>query len=312
MLGEFSRFSLVGRDAGHGVLPQHPRHTNSASVFVGQPEECSTNHLCQSGEALFEKASAKHEAQELALRATRTKDADESFRLSSRALELDPTCVDALVHIARLSCGTHGDLVEGLRIAVSAGERGLGGPAYFRENRGRFGTTAETRPYMRARTYLACLLVEAGKVDEAIRHYEELLLLDADDHQGVGYHLLACYFTRNDFDGVRLLLSRFQGVDSTVFAWAAVLERWVSGNLEAAAHALSDARQANRRVETYLTKTRPIPKSLPEQPCLDDEEREAIFCARHPRAGLAQTAQSGGLAEANHIISDPSMTHQIA
>ena len=208
----------------------------------------------------------------------RAKDPEVSSRLALQALALDPTCVDAFVHVARLSCGTHGDLVEQIRIAVSVGERGLDGTAWLRANRGRCWANPQARPYLRARALLARLLVEAGRFDEAISHYEDLLQFDADDHQGLRYHLLACYFTRNDLDAVRRLFSRFEGTNGIVFAWAAVLERWASGNLEGAARALKDARRANRHVEAYLTKRRSIPKTLPEHAGLD-EEREAILCA---------------------------------
>lgn len=217
------------------------------------------------------------EAQAWALRAMRTAEPEVSSRFALQALELDPFCVDALVHMAYLECGTRGDLVEQLRIAVNAGERALGGPAWLRANQGGCWAVPRGRPYLRARALLARLLVDAGRPEEAVGHYEELLQLDADDHLGIRDHLLACCFRRNDLAGVRRLLSRFQSSGGVVFAWAAVLERLLSGDMEAAADALRDARRANRRVEAYLTSRRAIPKTRPNEIDLH-EEREAIFC----------------------------------
>ena len=274
------RVACGGGDAVHTRCPRHVQLSASAGRPVAPWEGFTQldSYDAASFSAAFEKLATRNEAQELALRAMRTRDPGTSSRLSMRALELDPNCLDAFVHMARLSCGTHGDLVEQLRIAVSVGERGLGGAAYFRANKGRFGARAEAHPYLRARAWLAQLLVEAGKIDEAIGHYEELLQLDADDHQGLRYHLLACCFARGKLDPVRRVLNRSQGTDDAVFAWATVLEKLLSGDYASAAESLGAARRLNSDVEAYLTRRKPIPRSLPEQPGLN-VEREAIFCA---------------------------------
>ncbi len=233
----------------------------------------------------------KHEAQDLAYQAMETADPIQSARLCEKAIKLDSHCVDALMHLARLSCEDGDEMIEHIRMVVDIGERGLGGAGYFDENEGHFWGLLETRPYMRARAYLAQSLVEAGKNDEAIGHYEEMLRLNPNDNQGLRYPLLGLYLLAGRMDGVRRLFKEFEDEGSAVFAWSLVLERHLSGDESGAAKALKKARKCNKHAEKYLTGKKAIPKELPPYYGIGDEN-EALVCAdsigdawkRHPKA----------------------------
>jgi hypothetical protein len=97
-----------------------------------------------------------------------------------------------------------------LEQAVAAGERSLGGQAFFDRNHGSFWGLLETRPYMRCRADLAGVLHEAGRPAEAIAHYEALLDLNPNDNQGNREFLFGLYFQVDDLAGVGRLLERYE------------------------------------------------------------------------------------------------------
>jgi len=234
--------------------------------------------------------SPQQEAQELAYRAMEAPTRTRALPLAQKALAKDPDCVDALVTLAAASARSVEDLIAGLEKAVEAGERSLGAQ-YFEENKGHFWGMLETRPYMRARQQLADLLLDAGRVCEAIGHFEALLDLNPNDNQGVRDILLGCYLAGDDLDGARRLLRVYDEEASAVFAWGRTLERVLSGDFKGAEHALKYARSHNRFVELYLTGKKKLPRAMPDSYSFGSEE-EALICmetmgdawAAHPEA----------------------------
>lgn len=224
-------------------------------------------------------STPRKEAQELAFDAMEARTNRQARKLSRQALALDPDCVDAIALLAQLDSRTPEELITALERAVQAGERSLG-PQFFTENTGHFWGILETRPYMRARLDLAQLLCAAGRVDDAIQHFESMLELNPNDNQGVRDVLLGCYLSRDNLAGAKKLLHEFRGDGSAAFAWGRVLERFLSGDLPAAKRALRKARQQNRFVEEYLTFQRPLPTDLPESYAMGSEE-EAVLCLTH-------------------------------
>ncbi len=120
--------------------------------------------------------------------------------LCRQALEIDPDSCDALTMLAQVEAGTAGDLIDRLQGAVEAGERSLGTKA-FAADRGHFWGLLETRPYMRARAWLADELRGVGRLDEAVAHWRAMLDLNPADNQGVRYPLLGALMTRPDWPG---------------------------------------------------------------------------------------------------------------
>ncbi len=117
----------------------------------------------------------------------------QALTLAKQALAIDPDCVDALVILAQATTRSVEKLIEGMEAAVAAGERSLGAQ-YFEENKGHFWGLIETRPYMRARSVLAHLLLEKEQTDKAIAHFEAMIALNSNDNQGLRYVLLGCYY----------------------------------------------------------------------------------------------------------------------
>jgi tetratricopeptide (TPR) repeat protein len=167
--------------------------------------------------------------------------------------------------------------IEYLEGVVRIAYDGLGGDAFVEENRREFWGLLETRPYMRARAFLAMDYHEAGRLPEAIAEFEALLDLNPDDHQGMRHWLLGAYLEHGDFAGARALIKEYGESAAATFAWGHLLERFVTGDLDGAGRALVTARQVNPYVEAYASGQRRLPE---EHPGIygHGDEREAEFC----------------------------------
>jgi tetratricopeptide (TPR) repeat protein len=235
--------------------------------------------------------SDRRQAEKLACQAMEADDHSEALSLCLEAINFDPNCVDAHTIMAsafKKAC----DRVEHLRHIVESAEEQLGGQSYIEANKGDFWGLLETRPYMRARLYLAQTLNEAGALDEAITEYKALLELNSNDNLGVRYILIALYLETGDLDCARRLITEYAD-NSAVFAWSAVLERFLAKDEPGAQQMLLNARQTNPYVEDYLLGKKPLPKQRPGYYTFGDES-EAIMCActiaaawdKYPRAWL--------------------------
>ena len=219
--------------------------------------------------------SARHRAQDLAYKAMESYDSEEVLRLCNKAIEIDPRCVDALTLVS--GAFDINERVLHLAQVVQIAEEDLGGNSYLEENKGHFWGLLETRPYMRARSYLAQTLHEAGETDAAIAEYEALLELNPGDNQGLRYVLIGLYLETDNVGGVRQLRDEYGYEASAVFAWSAVLERLISGDTASAELSLVGAREANQYVEGYLLGRKPMPMVMPDYYGVGDEN-EAIMC----------------------------------
>ena len=195
---------------------------------------------------------------------------------ATRAIEIDPNCIDALHILSQLGSESEEELIDNLRLAVERGERSLG-KKFFRENSGYFWGLLETRPYMRARAELAGLLNEMGNIDEAIAHYEGMLQLNPNDNQGLRYSLLGCYLEQGHVGGAQRIFAEYPEEESAMFAWAKVLADVLAGEELDAIESLSRARKANKHVEAYLTGRKKLPAEGPGY-YSPGEPSEAIVC----------------------------------
>jgi tetratricopeptide (TPR) repeat protein len=179
-------------------------------------------------------------------------------QLARQALEIDPDCADAHLILAE-QAGTLEDEIEHCLRGLQAAERTLGS-ACFAENAGHFWGITETRPYMRARFGLAESLTAAGRIDEAITHYQELLRLNPNDNQGVRYVLLPKLLAAGrDVDAARLLKKYDEESANWVYARALLAFR-LSGRSAAADRELRDAIRTNLHVPELLGSEEPIPQ----------------------------------------------------
>ena len=181
-------------------------------------------------------------AQELVYDAWESSTQDEAVELLMQATKLDPTNVDAWLGLMRFARIKKDENIKMLRNLVEMGEKNLG-EEFIRDNSGAFWGILETRPYMRARQCLAVNLVEAGRFEEATAEYETILKLNPNDNQGVRYSLMACYLKLNRLDAARQLFETHTDdvKHGAIFAWAYVLDRFLSEDVAGAKNALAAA-----------------------------------------------------------------------
>jgi len=204
-----------------------------------------------------------HEAQDLVYDAWEAADGDKVFELLTRAVELDPTNVDAWLGLMQYEPLETEERIEFLRRLVEIGEKNLG-KKEFKEGKGHFWGILETRPYMRARSQLALRLMEAERIEESIAEHEAMLELNPNDNQGVRYGLLSLYLTLKRLDGANRLFGEYDEREfSTVFAWGYVLERFLTGDTAGAVDALKKAREQNPHAQAYFQGHRRPPKHMP-------------------------------------------------
>jgi tetratricopeptide (TPR) repeat protein len=206
--------------------------------------------------------SRKKAAQALADQALNGRRKADLLELARRALELDGECTDAQVLLAREEAASPKDLAARLKIIVDRAEAKLGAP-FLHEHRDQLWEIPEARPYLKARLALAAAHEKCGRPALAIPHLEELLKIDAQDHQGARYRLVCCLLAANNGKSLTALLKRWEGEPSAFMAWAALLERIRSKADKGAEKALLHARLVNPYFEEYLTGRRMLPKRIP-------------------------------------------------
>jgi len=207
--------------------------------------------------------TALDQALEFAWDAMDEPDPKKRKELANKALELSEDCADAYCILAEgvRSAKKATDLY---RKAVDAGRRAIG-PKDFEDFKGRFWWNIATRPFMRAKEYLALCLTEQGKIDEAIKHYEEILELNPGDNQGIRYHLLLCLFRRGQDDKIAKLFDQYPYDACSHFYYHHAL--WLfknEGDSSEANEWLDIAIHNNAHVPSYLLGQRKIPQILPE------------------------------------------------
>lgn len=222
----------------------------------------------------------KWRAQELAYDALETEHLAEALRLVNEALKLDPDCTDAQRLMVSVVASDPENKTGLMREVVEKAERNLG-EDFFREHMGHFWGTVSTRPYMRALQHLGELLVETGRPAQAAAVFERMLELNPTDNQGMRYPLLGLHLAAQDHAKADKLMARFSGEEKFMasFAWARVLERWLSGSPDEAAAALARARIVNPFAEKYISGLRSVPMPAPEY-FKPGDETEAQVCAQ--------------------------------
>jgi len=170
-------------------------------------------------------------AQDLMYEAWESMDPVERVELAQEALEISPLCADAYVLLAEEAAETLEEVLELYRRAVAAGEEALG-PDAFESYAGHFWGFLETRPYMRARAGLAEVLWDMEKEDEAIEHYQEMLVLNPNDNQGIRYVLATGLLRLDRTQELKELLNEYDE-GSCDFAYTKALLAYRDGDDEA-------------------------------------------------------------------------------
>jgi len=218
--------------------------------------------------------SAHERAQRFMDRAWESKNPREQIALAQQALEVSPDCADASLMLAHYAPSAESALPL-LEMAVDASARELGEDG-FREFAGGFWGYPQTRPYMRARLELAECLMELGRGDDAIAHYQAMLELNPDDNQGCRYRLASALLQSDRLEDVESLLEKYPDDYSAEWYYTrALLAFKAEGDSETARTRLCEAQKMNRYVPAFLARAERLPPELPDF-ISPGEETEAV------------------------------------
>lgn len=190
-----------------------------------------------------------------------------------QALALSEDCVDAWLTL--LDVAPSDDAARALaEHAVAAAARVLGaGP--FDALTGRFGTTAESRAYLEARTALAQSERFGRRNDEAIEGYREVMRLDREDTLGVRLALLPLLLETDRDEEALVLLDSWPDEPHALFAYARALALFRrEGDTQPAREALAAAIRVNRHAAPWLVDPELVP-DVPSERVVSGSKDEA-------------------------------------
>lgn len=110
-----------------------------------------------------------------------------------KAIELEPTHLDALRMEAEMTAKNPGEMLEILPPLVQMGEKQMEEEGNFPDGVGDFWLILGTRPYMRLRYLYFQTLIQCGMLRPAIAEGEKLMELCTNDNLGVRYDLAKLY-----------------------------------------------------------------------------------------------------------------------
>lgn len=172
--------------------------------FVGRPMDEIDGEYKELGHN-----DAKVRAEDLLEQALEASSCRKAVKLAHQALALYPNLADAWILLGEHEANTPGTCLPYFEKAVEAGRADLG-EEFFRNNEGHFWGMVESRPFMRAKAFLAQVLWDLGREDEAIANYQECLRLNPNDNQGLRYALTGWLIAKNRLDEAEEVLKRFK------------------------------------------------------------------------------------------------------
>jgi hypothetical protein len=245
---------------------------------IRMPDRRAMEKDFASFQSMPRKGNALEQAQEIMWDAWDEENPKRRIELARKALKISADCADGFVLLAEESAASLEESTELFEKGVRAGERALGEKT-FTDDEGNFWGILETRPYMRARAGLANCLREAGKLDAAIGHYQELLRLNPNDNQGNREMLAVCLLaTGRDAELAKLLERYPNDVIAMGIYTEALLAFRISGESPDASEKLARAIAQNPHVPGYLlgreTYATPVAGSL----CYRQPRRSRNLC----------------------------------
>lgn len=224
-----------------------------------------------------DKRTTLDQAQEIMYDAFEAPTRKRAIALARRALEVSPDCADAYTLLAQETAKSLEEAIDLYQKGVEAGERALG-KRMFEEDAGHFWGLLETRPYMRARAGLAQSLWEAGRREEAVEHYWDMLRLNPNDNQGIRYVLMPCLIELGRDEEAETLFKQYDKDGMAVWKYArALLDFRKSGDCLAAVKSLRTALDENRYVPSYLLGRKRMPRYLPDYYGFGDENEAVLY-----------------------------------
>jgi tetratricopeptide (TPR) repeat protein len=250
-------------------------HSDTPAIESPPPLQSMESLLAGIGGGQRER-SAVGEAQEIMYDAWNAPTHQLAVTLAKKALTISADCADAYNLLAEETAKVD-EAIDLYRKGVEAGERALGKKA-FKEDVGHFWGLLETRPYMRARAGLAQGLWEAGRREEAVEHYWELLRLNPNDNQGIRDILMPCLIELGRDEDAEKLYKKFKGDCMAVWKYSRVLlDLLKHGESPEAEKSLKIALGGNHHVPAYLLGRKKMPRSLPPYYGLGDDNEAVLY-----------------------------------
>lgn len=260
------------RDAG-GALPIDLPSRESMEGFLSD--------IIHGGEGT---ATAVEEAQQVMYDAWDAPTRTQAVALARKALAISADCADAYNLLAGETAGSLEEAIDLYAKGVEAGERALGRQA-FEEDAGHFWGLLETRPYMRARAGLAECLWAAGRRDEAVAHFKDLLRLNPNDNQGIRDLLMPRLIELGRDEDAEKLFMEFEGDGMAVWMYSrALLDFRKHGGSPVANASLKKALAENKHVAPYLAGRKKLPRELPPYYGFGDDAEAVAYVHGNAKA----------------------------
>jgi len=224
------------------------------------------------------KRTKKEQAEDFAYQAHSAGTAKQAILLAQRALELDPDCAEAYLVLEQALSTDHIESIAYYEKAIAAAERSLG-QKFFKENEGHFWGLHETRPFMRAKLFLAQSLWHVRRQSEAIQHCWDILKLNPNDNQGARYILFDFLLTDNRLSEIESLIKKYPQDGAAHWEWNKALYYFkkFGGDAEKAKKQAQVAFASNEFIEQYLTGKKKIPKESPDSFALGSKEEALCY-----------------------------------
>ncbi|MBU5594335.1 SEC-C domain-containing protein [Amphibacillus sp. MSJ-3] len=179
--------------------------------------------------------------------------------LIKEALEIYPNSPDAYLMMVN-DAKTLMEEYQLIYKAVSVGKKDLG-EAFFKENEGHFWGLVETRPFMRAKAELAKYHVNYGNTSDAITEFEEMLILNPNDNQGIRFLLFPLYVDQERFEDAKNLIEQFEDdmSASSLFSYA-LANYFTEGLTPKTIQILKQANHENPHIKDYLVGNMKVPE----------------------------------------------------
>ncbi len=197
-------------------------------------------------------------------------------KLAEKALELDPDNADAYSFLGGLERNVRKAL-KFYEQGMEAGRRAIG-EKEFGELKGHFWGFHQTRPYMRAKAEYAECLYTAGKHDESIAQFAEMIELNPNDNQGIRYRYASLLVWMDRFAEYEALVKLYpdEGSALWLFTYALYLFKQ-QGASEKANQALEEAQEANPYVIPFLLGFEEMPDEMPAYYSWGDENEAVVY-----------------------------------
>jgi len=130
----------------------------------------------------------------------------------------------------------------------------------------------ENRPFLRSCHILGMEYQDKKQYKEAIQLYSEILSYNEEDHQGVRYLLLECFFAVKDYEAAGKLLRKHKEDWGIEFVYGRLLLAIINNEKERLESLLADAIKRNKFVPEEVAKNKhvaPPPFRLPGEPYFD-------------------------------------------